>query len=229
MAANYDVSKLTKLKALKELAEHVRDNYATKAAVSALSTKVDGLVTAGGEPNAIEKIKVNGTEQTITEKAVDITVPTKVGDLANDQKYQTESEVETTVKEAIAETGHASFEKADSVPSASDAKDNVMYLVMNSVTNHYDIYAKVGEEVVLLDDTTVDLTGYVTKDGSKQLSDENYTNAEKEKLSDISTGANKVEKSDTNGNIKIDGVEAEVVEIASDEEVAAMLEEVFGE
>lgn len=221
--ATYDANKLTKLKALKDLAERVRDNYATKKELSTLSTKVEGLVTAGGEPNKIEKIKVNGAEQSITNKEVDIKVPTKVGDLNNDQKFQTESQVEATVKAEIAATGHASFEKAESIPSASTAKDNVLYLVMNAKTKHYDIYAKVGTEVVLLDDTTVDLTaystteqitalleGYVQKSGSKQLSDENYTSTEKNKLSGISTGANKVEKSNTNGNIKIDGAETQV-------------------
>ena len=35
-----------------------------------------------------------------------------------------------------------------------------MYLVMNDETGHYDIYAKVGDAVVLLDDTTVDLSAY---------------------------------------------------------------------
>lgn len=35
-----------------------------------------------------------------------------------------------------------------------------MYLVMNETTGHYDIYAKVGDAVVLLDDTTVDLSAY---------------------------------------------------------------------
>ena len=92
----------------------------------------------------------------------DVTVPTKVSELTNDSKFQTESEVATTVAAAIAATGHASFKKVDSIPSIETAEDNVLYLVMNSKTNHYDIYAKVDSEVVLLDDTTVDLSGYAT-------------------------------------------------------------------
>lgn len=43
-----------------------------------------------------------------------------------------------------------------------EAQDNVLYLVMNAATGYYDIYAKVGEEVVRLDDTTVDLSNYAT-------------------------------------------------------------------
>lgn len=71
----YDVTKLTKLKHFKELAEKINNDYATKQSVADLETRVDKLVTAGGEPNAIETIKVNGVAQTITEKTVDIGVP----------------------------------------------------------------------------------------------------------------------------------------------------------
>ena len=74
--------------------------------------------------------------------------------------YQNAEQVQTAIQTAIAASGHAHFEEVDSVPSASEAKENVMYLVMNDVTGHYDIYAKVGDAVVLLDDTTVDLSAY---------------------------------------------------------------------
>ena len=78
----------------------------------------------------------------------------------------------------------------DAVPDAETAEDNVMYLVMNSKTKHYDIYAKVENEVVLLDDTTVDLTNYVEKEEGKGLSTNDYTTEEKEKLAGIAEGAN---------------------------------------
>ena len=74
--------------------------------------------------------------------------------------YQNAEQVQTAIQAAIAASGHAHFEEVDAVPSAADAQENVMYLVMNDETGHYDIYAKVGEEVVLLDDTTVDLSAY---------------------------------------------------------------------
>lgn len=89
------------------------------------------------------------------------------------------------IKTAIAATGHASFEKVDAVPGAEEAEDNVLYLVMNSKTKHYDIYAKVENEVVLLDDTTVDLTNYVEKVDGKGLSTNDYTNEDKEKLAGL--------------------------------------------
>ena len=74
--------------------------------------------------------------------------------------YQNAEQVQTAIQAAIAASGHAHFEEVDAVPSAADAEENVMYLVMNDETGHYDIYAKVGENVVLLDDTTVDLSAY---------------------------------------------------------------------
>ena len=65
---------------------------------------------------------------------------------------------------AIAKTGHAKFQKVDAVPEAASAEDNVLYLVKNTGTNHYDIYAKIDGAMELLDDTTVSLDDYVTEE-----------------------------------------------------------------
>lgn len=70
--------------------------------------------------------------------------------------YQTAEQVQA----AITAAKHARFEEAESVPTAEEAEENVMYLVMNEETGHYDIYALAGGNVVLLDDTTVDLSEY---------------------------------------------------------------------
>ena len=191
----------------------------------------------------------------------------------------------------IAKTGHAHFEKVETVPDAGTAKENVLYLVLNTKTQHYDIYAKVEGAVVLLDDTTVDLTGYATKEQLEAVSGglggtvytatkEDLTASDesvitgyfaqhpdaKPKKGDVfvvvttvegstyeqaayfydgskwaamtgSVDADKVEKSATNGNIKINGVETQVYKepsdvvhgsIASTEDITAMLTEVFG-
>lgn len=63
---------------------------------------------------------------------------------------------------AISKAGHASFQKAEAVPTAEEAQANVLYLVKNTATGYYDIYALVDGAVELLDDTTVSLDGYVT-------------------------------------------------------------------
>lgn len=64
---------------------------------------------------------------------------------------------------AISASGHAHFETAEAAPTPETAQENVLYLVKNAATNHYDIYAKVGDTVELLDDTTVDITGKLDK------------------------------------------------------------------
>lgn len=207
----YNTDKLTRLSALKALAERVKNDYATKAEVEQ---------------------KVAAAQET-----VQAAVPTKVSQLANDSKFQNDTQVATAIQTAIAATGHAIFEKADAVPEAAAAKENVLYLVMNSETRHYDIYAKVGESVELLDDTTVDLTGYVQKEDGKGLSANDYTSEEKTKLAGIEAGATKTEASTSNGNIKVNGTEVTVYTepadvlhgaIATETEIAEMLSEVFG-
>lgn len=55
--------------------------------------------TYGGK---IDKIKVNNVEQTITNKTVNIPVPTEVSDLTNDSGYQTASDVQTAISAAVA-------------------------------------------------------------------------------------------------------------------------------
>lgn len=74
----------------------------------------------------------------------------------------TEEEIKAAIQAAIAATGHASFKKVDSVPTAETAEANMLYLVMNATTGYYDIYAKVGDEVVRLDDVSVNLDDYST-------------------------------------------------------------------
>lgn len=103
----YDTSKLIKLKALQELAQRVTNDYATKEELTTVSEKVDSLVTAGGEPNVIESVKVNGTALAITDKAVDVTVPTAVSELTNDSGYQTASDAATAVAAIVAEAPEA--------------------------------------------------------------------------------------------------------------------------
>ena len=54
--------------------------------------KLSGIAT-GAQANVIESVKVNGTALTITSKAVDVTVPTKLSDLSNDAGYITGADI----------------------------------------------------------------------------------------------------------------------------------------
>lgn len=68
----YDVNKLSRVKHLRDLAQRIKEDCATKAELKVVSDKVDQLVTTGGEPNVLEAVKVNGTALPITDKAVDV-------------------------------------------------------------------------------------------------------------------------------------------------------------
>ncbi len=168
-----NLEKLTKLEALWVLALKLHSDYALKTDVTELA----------GRLGTLEELEI----------------PSKVSQLTNDSDFQSGSQVEGTIKKAISESGHAGFRRADAIPTAEEAQDNILYLVMNDRTGHYDIYAKVDGTVVRLDDTTVDLSGYVTTETlSSSLTD--LTN-------DFDT--------------KLNGM------IASNDEVTTMLDSVF--
>lgn len=186
----YNEEKLARLKHLKQLAQKA------KAESDAVATRVKALEDAGAQANVLETIKVNGVVQSIEDKAVDITVPTKTSQLNNDSTFQTSAQVVAAINTAISKSGHASFQKVDAVPKADAAQENILYLVMNTTTKHYDIYAKIKGDgdsytMELLDDTTVDLSGKVDKVAGKGLSTNDYTTAEKTKLEGVAEGANK--------------------------------------
>jgi hypothetical protein len=189
--ADYDINHITKLGHLQKLAQ--KENQKANA----LATRLDALERVGAQANKIESIKVNGTAQSIaSDKSVNITVPTKTSQLANDSTFQTSAQVVAAINTAISKSGHASFQKVDAVPKVDAAQENILYLVMNTTTKHYDIYAKIKGDgdrytMELLDDTTVDLSGKVDKVAGKGLSTNDYTTAEKTKLAGIAEGANK--------------------------------------
>lgn len=60
---------------------HTDNNYTTEE-----KTKLTNIEN-GAQVNKIESIKVNGVAQSISSKAVNLTVPTKVSDLTNDSGY----------------------------------------------------------------------------------------------------------------------------------------------
>lgn len=74
------------------------DLTTTNNNLSSLQSQVDGIVAEGGEPNVIDTIKVNGTAQAVTDKTVDISVPTNNNQLTNGAGYQTAANVKSTVE-----------------------------------------------------------------------------------------------------------------------------------
>lgn len=221
-----DKSKLTKLAALEALAQRAKAEISkTDAKVEALDKRVDELVTAGGEPNVITAVKVNGEALTITDKAVDVTVPTKVSDLANDSKFQTDEQVAAAVASAdhlkrkiVANTG--------AIDLTADDAAQYIYMVLKSSAksgDKYDEYMVIDGAVERVGDWTVDLSGYVEKEAGSGL----YPDADKAKLGGVSEGANKVTATAGSGTLTIDGQDVELFSTATDAEVTEMLDSVF--
>ena len=138
-------------------------------------SKLEGI-SAGAQVNVIESIKVNGTAQSISGKAVNITVPTDNKNLTNgagyqtasqvqtaitSYGYQTSSQVQTAINNALAGITGISFEVVASLPSTGVV--GVIYLVSNSGSNpnSYDEYIWVNNKFEKIGTTDVDLSGYM--------------------------------------------------------------------
>lgn len=140
-------------------------NFATEAYVQQNGGKID-------------TISVNGTQQTITNKNVDITVPTKVSDLSNDSGFITntannltnyylksETYTQTEVDNLISAIVTLNVEVVQTLPT-QDISQTTIYLVPKTTAltnNAYDEYinttgTSAGWE--LIGDTQLDLSNY---------------------------------------------------------------------
>ena len=73
---------------------------------AALTARVQSLERAGGQPNIIEKILVNGIQLAVDgNKAVNFSVPTKTGELENDVGFQNGTQVDEKLS-TKADSGH---------------------------------------------------------------------------------------------------------------------------
>lgn len=336
----YDVNKLVKLQGLKDLATQV------KSELSALSTRIDDIVSTGGEPNVITSVKVNGTALAIAEKAVDILIATgtangtlavngvdvaikglaalaykaqvsqadldaalqavvaNVGTLVGSDAGKSARTIanEELAAQLIPESAKDSLDTLQEIAawiqehpddaSAMNAAIEALQAVTAGIGGEEDDYATVvaaiegkisaaqaaiyaaitaGETNGHLDVNGTDVTVYthpahtpqasglykITVDAEGHVSaaaavekaditglgipaqDTTYapavaggangllTGADKQKLDGVAAGATKVEASTTAGNIKINGAETPVVQIATDTEVTEMIGEVF--
>lgn len=336
----YDVNKLVKLQGLKDLATQV------KSELAALSTRIDDIVSTGGEPNVLTGVKVNGTTLSIVEKMVDVLIATGTanGTLAVNgvdvaikglaalayKAQVSQADLDAALQAVLgnvttlvgADTGKSARAIANEelaaqlIPeSAKDSLDTLQEIAawiqehpddasaMNAaiealqavtagIGGEEDDYATVvsaiegkisaaqaaiyaaitaGETNGHLDVNGTDVTVYthpahtpqasglykITVDAEGHVSaaaavekaditglgipaqDTTYapavaggangllTGADKQKLDGVAEGATKVEASTTAGNIKINGAETPVVQIATDTEVTEMIGEVF--
>lgn len=71
---------------------------------------------------------------------------------------------EQVVSEGLVDADTLKFEEVQTLPSASSAKPNVIYLKKNGFSGHYDMYVLLNGKIQQLDDTSVDLSGYAKKE-----------------------------------------------------------------
>lgn len=98
-------------------------------------------------------------------------------------------------KIATAIGGLTKLEKeiSETVPTVEEARDNVLYLVPSETEGVYEQWMLIGDEVVSLGSTEVDLSNYVEKVDGKGLSTNDYTDDDKELVETIEDKVDKVE------------------------------------
>lgn len=176
---------------------------------------------------------------------VKASIPKDTSDLTNNAGYQTEQDVSDAISAQIGRVYKPSGTVAfASLPTelTTTVLGNV-YNVSDKFTTDDRFVEGAGSEipagtnvaVVQIGETfkfdvlagAVDLSNYVQKETNKGLSTNDYTTEEKEKLGGIAANATKVEKSEKDGCIKINGVDTTVVAIATDDEVAQVIAKYF--
>lgn len=123
----------------------------------------------------IDTISVNGTAQTITNKNVDITVPTQTSQLTNNSGFITnavndltnyylksETYTQSEVDNLIGAITSLNIEVVSALPS-TDISTTTIYLVPKSsagTNNAYDEYVYANNAWEKIGDTEIDLSGY---------------------------------------------------------------------
>lgn len=154
-----------KLAQVKDLAARVMKKH------TILEERLRALEQSGFQQNAIEKIKMNGTTLPVSNKMVSFTVPTTTAELANDAGFIKRADARTVAQEEIAKSGYLRYKIVAELPSVETAEENIWYLLYNGDTGHFDIYALVAGEMCWLDDTTIDLSDYITTEKLKESQD----------------------------------------------------------
>lgn len=231
-----------------ELASALKTTINNKAAQSDVNTLQTAINT------------LNGTGTGSVKKAVDDAINEFASKVSDDGTINTLKELVDWVSEhgnsAVAMAGGISKNATDikdlatligTLPTGATSSTIVAYIAEAIADLNIGDYAKTSAMNTAIaaaiasyyskNEVNTLLAGYVTKSGNKVLSTNDYTTADKNKLSGIATGATKVESSASNGSIKINGVETVVYtepsdtmhgDWATDAEVYSMLTSVFG-
>lgn len=153
-------------------------NVATTEEAGLLSssnlTKINGL-EEGAEKNVITKVKRNGTLVNVSNKEVDISVPTKISELVDDKNLVDKTQVQKLINDAK----HMKKEIVAEKPSSGD--ENTMYLVgpKGDGSNIYEEWLYVNNKWEKIGDTstTVNLDGYIKEEDLTTISNEEINQA----------------------------------------------------
>ena len=127
------------------------------ASITNLTNRLDGIVAQGGEPNTINTIKVNGVAQTIdSEKAVDISIPTKFSEITDDSGFDARiTAAQTQANKGVNDAATAQT-AANKAQSEVDALELEVGTLSTTVSGHTDSITKYNTRIGALEqaDTT---------------------------------------------------------------------------
>lgn len=139
--------------------------------ITNLTNRLNDIVAQGGEPNTINTIKVNGVAQTIdSEKAVDISVPTKFSEITDDSGFDARITAAQTKADKGVNDAATAQTAANKAQSEVDALELEVGTLSTTVAGHTD-----------------SITSYNTRIGALEQADTTHA-AEYNELKGIVTG-----------------------------------------
>lgn len=141
-------------------------DHSNKSVLDAITQAAVDAWTAA-QTNVIESVKVNGTVLTVTNKEVNVTVPTAVSDLTNDSGFQNAAQVATAIAAAVDAITGIDFSIVASLP-ASGVKGTI-YLLAATGGAEPDVY----DEYIWLDGVNEE-PGRFEKIGTTEAKLSNY-------------------------------------------------------
>lgn len=158
---------------------------------TAEKTKLAGIAK-NAQVNVLESVKVNGTALAVTNKAVDVIVPTKLSELTNDPEFidntvsnlvnyytKTETYTQAEVNTLIGNISTIDVLVVEALPTANISETTIYLVPKTGETNDiYNEYMYINSNWEVIGSTQIDLTNYLTKTGDASNTTAAFTAAE---------------------------------------------------
>lgn len=143
---------------------HTDNNYtlSEKQKLEGLKNYDDtGIKQQIAQAGKIDTVKVNGSELTVTNKTVEISIPTNNNQLGNGAGYQTAEQVNSLIASAIGDIQSLKISIVQALPTTGEA--GTLYFVSGSGTNPnaYDEYIWLGSQYEKIGAIDIDMSGYL--------------------------------------------------------------------